>query len=480
MENSNQNTNSGFEEALKLFRRAAADVPAYRRFLETNGIDPQTVTTPEDFAQIPAVTKENYLRTNPLAQLHWLGSPKGAEVVSSSSGSSGKPFFWMRNEVARRQSAAIHQEIFEDIFKIQRQETTLVIIGFAMGSWIAGTYTFAAVMNLIEEQDFAITMATPGINKLEIVRLFEEVAPMFDRVVLAGYPPFIKDVLDEAKRSSVDLSAIRLNLLFAGENFSEKWRDYVLRQIGNPDPLTTAATIYGTADAGLLGHENPFSVFVRRTAMENHALFETIFPNIKSIPSLVSYNPKFRYFESEGTNLIFSADNALPLIRYQIGDQGHLLKGSEIVEMLERHNIAIPEELRQFIKLEYLTIYGRTDVATTFYALDIYPENIRYGLEEHHFEDFLTGKFILETVNEPETQEQILNLSLELKPGVDEATVPVDDIIESVLMSLKKYNSEFSRLYQEIGSKAHPNIFLVPADSPEFAIAIKHRWNSRP
>ncbi|CAN5162340.1 phenylacetate--CoA ligase family protein [soil metagenome] len=469
----------GFSNARNLLQRAALEVPAYKEFLASLNVSADDVNTPEDFAAITPVTKENYLKAFPLKELMWNGSVMGSEVISNSSGSSGKPFFWPRNVVARQQSVDVHRNIFQDIFKIKEDEPTLVIVGFAMGSWIAGTYTFAAVLKLREDDNLPITLATPGINKIEIVRLLQEIAPLFKRVILAGYPPFVKDVLDEAKRQGVDLPSLPLNLLFAGENFSENWRDYVLHKIGREESLDTSVTIYGTADAGLLGHENPFTVFVRRTALAHPAIFEKLFPGTSSIPSLVTYYPEQRYFEEVDGNLIFSADNSLPLIRYQIGDQGRLVSGAEIWDVLKANSISIPAELESLRELPYLTIYGRTDVATTFYALDIYPENIRYGLEDRRFDKYLTGKFVLKTDNHPVTQEQILNLKLELKPDVQSIDVPVDDITEAVLMSLKKFNSEFSRLYQEIGAKAHPNVVLLPTDSPEFTINIKHRWNQR-
>jgi phenylacetate-CoA ligase len=469
----------GFTEALAIFQDASQRVPGYTAFLASQGITASAITTPEQLAKIPVVTKENYLRAFPLQDLFWDGTPTGSDIISTSSGSSGRPFFWPRGKLARTQGMDGYRDMYYSYFGAKKDEPTLLIIAFAMGSWIAGTYTFTASMALKDEEGCNITIATPGINKSEIVRILQEVAPMFPKVILAGYPPFIKDVLDEAERQGTNLPSLPLSLMFAGENFSETWRDYVLKKIGQDDNIYATATIYGTADAGIMGHENPFSIFSRRASLKNHDLFEELFPGATSVPSLVSYNPRYRYFEEDGTHLVFTCNNSLPLIRYQIGDEGFLIHGQEIADILRKHGVVIPSELEEFTDKHYLTVYGRSDVATTFYALDIFPENIRATLESNQYQHILTSKFVLSTENHPETQEQVLKLAIELKPDVGEDTISIDELQQSVVEGLRALNSEYGRLYQEIGDKAHPTISLLPHESPEFIIGIKHRWNKR-
>jgi hypothetical protein len=65
---------------------------------------------------------------------------------------------------------------------------TLVVICFALGSWVgcirpsaAGIWRRRAIV-------------TPGNHKAKIFRVVEALGAHFDQVVLAGYPPFLKEV----------------------------------------------------------------------------------------------------------------------------------------------------------------------------------------------------------------------------------------------------------------------------------------------
>lgn len=468
--------NPGFTEALHTFRQAAQHVPAYKDFLSRNAIDPESIQTPEDFKRVPAVTKENYLKQYPLNELLIDGDVSKAHVISMSSGSSGTPFFWFRNEVATHDSVDLNETIFRHGYN-SHEKNTLVILAFAMGTWIAGTYMFTGLLNLAEN-DHKINLITPGINKQEILYILQNLAPLYDQVVLAGYPPFVKDVLDEAENKQVDLQTFNLKLLFAGENYSEAWRDYVLARIHKPDDLYATVGIYGTADAGIMGHENALSVFTRRAAMQKQELFKELFPGCEILPTLVEYIPEKRYVEVEDDYLLFTIHNALPLVRYRINDEGRIMTGTMLQQYLKNHSVEVPASLNHLANKDYIALYGRSDVATTFYALDIFPENIKYGLEKPELEKYVTGKFVLKT-EYTHSQEQSLHLYVELKSGVEVSSHISDLIFTAVLESLRKYNSEFNKLYQSIGTSSYPHVHLLSHNSPEFEIHIKHKWTHK-
>src|SRR4051812_29926064 len=56
-------------EALALFHRVVASVPAYRRFLAEHGVAPAEVRTFADFEALPVATKQNYILRHPLEDL---------------------------------------------------------------------------------------------------------------------------------------------------------------------------------------------------------------------------------------------------------------------------------------------------------------------------------------------------------------------------------------------------------------------------
>ncbi len=465
---------AGFHNALKTFRLAAKRVPAYQDFLHKYNIQPHKIKTPVDFEHIPPVTKENYLRAYPLKDLLWDGSIQDTQMISVSSGSSGEPFFWPRGLQSAKDCVFLHETLFNQNFQT-RQKETLVIIALAMGTWIAGTYTLDAMIELANRGHKLVTI-TPGIDKMGIIRILKQLAPQFSQTIIFGYPPFTKDIIDEAVYQKIKIDTLNLKLVFAGEIISERWRDYVLYKIKAKDPLYTTSNIYGTADAGLLGNESPVSIFARRAAEKNPSLYSFLFPDTQVVPSLVHYFPDLRYIETLEDYLLFTVNNSLPLIRYKILDQGRVISYSQLRSALEKNGSPLPDSLAKLAQHSYITVNGRSDVATSFYAVNIYPENIKYALETTQLQKILTGKFIIKAIFNDLTQEQTLHLQVELKPGQKGGKSLEHMILKQVIETLKAHNSEYNRLSQELHEQAHPIIHLMPYQSPEFEIKVKHRW----
>mgnify|MGYP001615161111 CR=1 FL=1 len=469
----------GFQRALTLFKQASVNVPAYKAFLKSRGIDPRKINTPVDFSQVPIVTKENYLKKYPLQDLMWQRRVSDVRMISASSGSSGQPFFWPRGNQSVEDSVVILDELLDKTFNT-RSADTLCINAFAMGTWIAGTYMNSAMWRLADLGHRIITI-TPGITKEEIARELEVLGPRFKQVLIMGYPPFVKDVVDYAKTRNIKLPRLDIMCLFAGENFSEQWRDYILTRIGKKNKPESTLGMYGTADAGIVGVESPLSIYIRRIAAKDRRLYETIFGRDTILPTLVQYNPELRYVEAVDGKIIFTTDNSLPLIRYEILDEGRVLTPKSMANSLNQLGIETPPKLESFSKLPYIALYGRQDVATIFYGLNVYPENIKYGLELPALQRIVTGKFTVRSEFDDTTQEQTLNLTIELQEGAKSDQKIERKIFRAVVDSLIQNNSEYSKLHQEIGKKAEPIIRLSGQGDgdQDFKPGIKHRWFKR-
>ena len=174
----------GFENALDLFKRASADVPAYKNFLKIHKVDPKRINTPEDYNDVPIITKENYLKKYPLQDLMWRRKVSDARMISASSGSSGQPFFWPRGNKSVEDSVIILDELLDKTFATKSKET-LCINAFAMGTWIAGTYMNSAMWRLAD-LGHKIVIITPGITKEEIVRELEVLGSRFQQILIIG------------------------------------------------------------------------------------------------------------------------------------------------------------------------------------------------------------------------------------------------------------------------------------------------------
>jgi phenylacetate-CoA ligase len=464
----------GFSEALETFNLAAKTVPAYRDFLEKNNIQPKSVSRVQDFNKLPIVTKENYLRQYPLRDLLLSGGTEDARIISLSSGSSGKPFYWPRGNKSVAESVQIIDELFADAFRTREKET-LCVMAFAMGTWIAGTYMLSAV-NELANKGHKIVSVTPGINKVEIIQILKNIGDQFEQTIVMGYPPFIKDVVDAGANESLDFEKLNLRFVFAGENISENWREYVAKRVKAKDINSFSLSIFGTADAGIMGIESPFTVYLRRLLDQSEELAKRFFSRQDILPTLVQYEPSIRYVEEVDHHLVFTVNNSLPLVRYDILDEGEVISIQELEQKLRELDISIPKEYERFCGLPLIALYGRPDVAAMFYGLNIYPENIKYGLEAGTLQNYITGKFVLKTEVSERSLEQSLHLYIELKENVLPEDGIKEVILSSVVNSLDGNNSEYHKLHQELKRKAEPHIHLVEFDAPEFRVGIKHRW----
>lgn len=80
--------------ALELFHEAAANVPAYARFLAERGVDPRALYSAEAFSRLPTTSKADYHRAHSLADLCRAGRLSESDFIAVSSGSTGEPTFW--------------------------------------------------------------------------------------------------------------------------------------------------------------------------------------------------------------------------------------------------------------------------------------------------------------------------------------------------------------------------------------------------
>ena len=158
---------------LKLFQLASELVPAYKDFLKKNKISSQKVKTITDFEQVPLISKDNYLRKYPSASLMWNGSMAGTTMISVSSGSTGKPYYWPRDLYLEHETAIMH-EIFSNIFFDIQQKSTLVVDAYAMGMYVAGTFTLNSFRK-IAKKGYKLLSVSPGIEDKEVIQIVKDI-----------------------------------------------------------------------------------------------------------------------------------------------------------------------------------------------------------------------------------------------------------------------------------------------------------------
>ncbi len=470
----------GEKLALSLFHQVAQRVPAYKKWLKKNKIDPTKIKNIKDFQSLPIVTKKNYLRAYPLNELCWDGKVSDLYILSSSSGSTGNPFLWPRGEEQELEGGLNFEVIFKEFFQADKY-STLLINSFSMGTWIAGPFVLACA-EYLAKKGYPILTVTPGLDKEVAFSLFKNLAEYFDQIVISGYPPYIKDILDTGKSHGINWSKYQIKLLFAAEGFSEKWREHVHEIIGAKDDFKTSINIYGSADAAILSHETPVTTLIRKLVSENFDSMKKVFGDNR-IPTLTQYDPRLKYFEVVNDSIIFTTRSGIPLIRYEIGDSGGVYSFQAMDQKLSELGINLKDESRKFNlqnslwRLPFVYVFGRSDFTVSFYGLLIYPEHIKYGLEsDKYLKKFLTGKFVV-SVEFDKDQDPYLMLRVELLENVNPSEILKEKVKRSVVKGLTKVNSEYTRLHEVLKDRALPVIELIKnSDNLYFRQGTKQKW----
>lgn len=464
------------DNALSLFHTVVESVPAYRDFLYKNGVTPTRVQSIDDFRSLPLLTKENYITAYNLPERCWHGAVESADMVAVSSGSTGAPTFWLRSLADELRVTNRFEQVFYDSFRADTR-TTLAVVCFPLGTWVGGMFT-ANCCRWLAQKGYRITVITPGNNAEEIFRVVQHLAPLFEQTVLLGYPPFLKDVIDRGAAREIPWKDFNIKMVFAGEVFSEEWRTVVAERVATINPLCDFASLYGTADAGVLGNETPLSIAIRRFLARHPNAARELFGESR-LPTLVQYDPLDRFFEVQDSTLLFSGDNGVPLVRYHIADTGGVVSFRDMMSFVERCGFDARVDIdslgeRGMRELPFVYVFGRSNFAVSYFGANVYPENIAIGLEQPDIAEYVTGKFVLSLAEVGDGNSR-LAVAVELASGRRASDGIRDDIAYSILLHVRRLNSEYAHYVP--ADYALPLVTLHEHGSPEyFPVGIKHRY----
>lgn len=472
---------TGKENMLKLFKFSARNIPAYKDFLKKNKIDHFKIKNLDDFKKLPVTSKNSYLKNYDLEKISCECLLTKPVVFTSTSGSTGSPFYFPRGNNLDWQCSVI-KNLFLKNRMTGQDNPTLVIIGFGMGVWIGGLITYKAFEIASQENSYPVSIITPGINKSEIFNALKNLSPHYKQTILVGYPPFVKDIIDEAPKNGIDLKSLNIRLIFAAESFTEKFRDYIAGKAGVKNIYLDTLNIYGSADIGAMAFETPLSILVRRLALKNKKLFKEIFSEINKTPTLAQYIPHFINFEELDGELFLTGNNIIPLTRYAIGDHGVVLTFSEIKSKLEKYGVNLIKEaekagIKEYIyELPFVYIYERTDFSLKLRLRDIYPEFIKDALINKTISKYLTGKFTMET-KYGKQQNQYLEVNLEMKKDKNINSVLKKLIYKKIERFLCEKSSGPGGISEFKKGSPLLKLFFWPAeDEKYFKPGAKQKW----
>ncbi len=481
----------GERNALGVLETAMSRTRAYPAFLASHGIQPSSTPTMADFERLPLTSKKDYIDRYPLAELCLDGKLDRAYTIERSSGHSGGSYYWLRLPEEDALFPNYLEHAFVQFYGMDKK-STLVLITLTLGTWTSGEKMAQALREVAATGRYPLTVMAPGTNVEEILEIAEDLGPLYDQMVIVGYPPFVKTVLDEGVRRGIDWPAIGVKIGLGGEGYSEPWREHVASMIGVDSRLDLLAVSggYGAADIGMtVGREYPVTVMIRKMCTDNpevaQALFRDSRGNHATLPSLLQYNPATCYIESIDHQLAFSVKTGVPLVRYNIGDEGGVITFAEMMDVLKTHDldpVAMLQKIgygpEQVWKFPFFYVYGRSDGTVSIVGANVFPENIQSVLADAHDSDVVTFKLKVETGAE---FNQRLVISLEHRA---ESLTELEETEASahyyalLVEGLRKVNTDFRQSHDENPEAADPVVRVHARGTGPFAghTGIKNRY----
>ena len=369
--------------------RARRTVPAYRS--ATEGSRPwrsafRTGRLAGYLAALPVLDKAGYLDQYPLAQRCRHGQLPAAGVeVDESSGSSGRPYQWVRSRTELDQVERGLAVQAEWLLRTREHRRVVVLNCFSMGAWATGSSVTAALRRL-----GTIKSCGPDADKaLAAINLLGPDACY----VVCGYPPFLATLLDAAADRGLDLSGHELWGFVGGEGMTEVLRSRLQRD------FRRVLSAYGASDLDIgVAGETELAVAVRQAAGANPEFAQALFGRTGRLPMVFQYDPATYHVETIGGELVVTVTRALlsPRVRYAVHDAGGSLTFRAVLAIAEAHGVRLPTT--GAARLPFLYVAGRSDSTLSHMGANLYPEDVDAALgvlaEQHP--EFGLGAFCLE------------------------------------------------------------------------------------
>lgn len=445
------------EKVIKLFHAVYKTSPAYRDFIISHKVKAADIQTPADIPKIPIMDKHSYIAKYPLADRLYNGKKiSDFYMASASSGSTGEPTFWLRDQQIDEHLSIKKEEMFEDSFGIKGKRT-LCVVNLALGSWTGGMLT--AKLAWAVAKNHHLTVVTPGVDKEATASIIKYLGGSYDQIIILGYPPFVLDLIEFLESQQLDLKKLHIKIMCTAERFSERWRNFIAEKISDNADRRNVVGFYACSDTGIVGRESEATIQILDMASKDSDLSEAFFGS-SDTPSFFTYDPSVKYLETVNGEIIITADQPIPLIRYNIHDRGGLLSDDQLRQWEKQFNLKnFPPKLNS----HYVYVYGRSDAVLL--TANIYIEDIRYCLEKSVLHSKFSGYFQY-GVQEQKNLKKRLVVHIYLKPGQKVTTAEKNLFEKEFLPLLLKVNTDLRVLK---GVKiSHPKIVFKPEPENKF------------
>lgn len=386
---------AGLYGAVRTAATARRQVPAYQA--ATQGSRPWSAATQAGglhgyLSALPVLDKANYIDVHPLAARCRGGElPERGVEVDESSGSSGRPYQWVRSRAELDQVEARLAVQARYLLRSRRHRRVVVLNCFSMGAWATGQSVTGALRRL-----GVVKSCGPDLDKVfaAIDLLGTDVC-----YVVCGYPPFLDALVAAAGERGVDLSAYELWGFVGGEGMTEVLRRRLQRSFSH------VLSAYGASDLDIgVAGETELTVAVRAAAAADPDFAQALFGHTGRLPMVFQYDPSTYHVEAVDGELVVTVTRRLlsPRVRYAVHDAGGVLRFPDLVAAAARHGIGLP--LAGAPRLPMLYVHGRADSTLSHMGANLYPEDVdaALGTLADRRPDLGIGAFCLAMADNPD------------------------------------------------------------------------------
>ena len=459
--------------ALRAARHAMRRVPAYQDFLKHHGwVDDPRLLPAQRMRLLPTTDKDGYVRRYP-TELRCLDGaiPMNGTQIDESSGSSGIPYNWVRcpEELDDKQREVSH------FTRMVCGENLITLNGFSMGAWATGVNVGEAL-----RRNGVVKSTGPDVDK--ILHTLDFFGPRYTYLI-TGYPPFLKQLLDVADERRFDWEQFRLYALAGGEGLSEALRDYLQRR------FRAVYSGYGASDLDIgVAGEMPFTVWLRRQALQNADLKRALFGDDPRLPMIFQYNPLDYWVEVQpdgdvpgdggaavcGDLVITICRLSLlsPRIRYNIRDAGGVIPFPQARAILRDFGLepsmpAMPG--KPVFQFPLLFLFGRSDSTISYMGANIYPQDVEHALYADEVDARRVAAFALELVPAGDGGEDRPCVHVEVVEGPVEDEALATRVRDRVVNHLMQASRDFRTSVAENPRAADVQVRLHPRNGGPFA-----------
>ncbi|MEK7594588.1 MAG: CoF synthetase [Patescibacteria group bacterium] len=435
----------GRVRAVRLYKRAVKRVPAYHDYISKHSVQgPKVGFGSTSLRDVPEMDKASYIKQYKLLDKLWDGElPTSGVMFDESSGSSGTPTSWVRGPKERRFTQRIMQVSFRHYIE---DRDPIVLNTFSMGAWATGLNTTLSLVGVSR-----VKSTGPDITK--VIDTLKELGSEFEYVI-AGYPPFLKQVTDS---KDIDWKKYKIAAIYGGEGISESMRSSLL------ESYTEVVGSYGASDLEInIAHESDFTIALRQALAEDESLRSALLTQNRGIiPAVFQYNPYDYLMETNDKGellvTICRIENLSPRIRYNIHDLGHV---EQFYDLKKKLKALGRKDLLKLAELDFAVMfhYGRSDLSVDYNGAVVGPEEVKQIITSNeHYASKVKGFRLISY--EDKVAHKHLAIAVELEEGESLSEHQGQELLDGIVDQLQVMNLDFKSAHRTAPFKPEIKVY---------------------